>query len=333
MAQEPSLALSGSVDDNLGLVCAFELDPLRPRTSDVFARQPPGRTWLHLNLSDSRARRWIEQRADLPLEAQEMFLETDNRIRVEVVPHGLIAVLGDLHHDYNGEPEGIGVLRIYLDSRRMITARSHPLRSSDVLRRQVQHGELAGATPMAVLEQYLVCLGETFAAVTAELAEETDDAEEEVLAGQFKNKGAKLGKMRRLLARLRRQVNANRSALMGILGRLPDFYNNPELRQGLRQAIEPLDAVAADLDLVQERSRLLQEEIAGRIGEATSRNLFLLSIVTTTMLPITLITGIFGMNVGGLPWVGDSGGFWWVMLVIVAAVVFVVQLLRRQRVL
>jgi hypothetical protein len=78
---------------------------------------------------------------------------------------------------------------------------------------------------------------------------------------------------------------------------------------------------------------LVQEEIAGRLTEATNRNLFLLSIVTTTLLPITLITGIFGMNVGGLPWVKDPGGFWWVMGVIGVGVVVTLALLRRRRVL
>jgi zinc transporter len=58
-----------------------------------------------------------------------------------------------------------------------------------------------------------------------------------------------------------------------------------------------------------------------------------LSVVTTTLLPITLITGAFGMNVGGLPWVSDSAGFWWVMLLMVCSVVTVLVILRRRSVL
>ena len=49
-----------------------------------------------------------------------------------------------------------------------------------------------------------------------------------------------------------------------------------------------MDAIAQDIELCQERTRLLQEEIAGRLGEATNRNLFFLSIVTATLLPVTL---------------------------------------------
>jgi zinc transporter len=81
------------------------------------------------------------------------------------------------------------------------------------------------------------------------------------------------------------------------------------------------------------RARLLQEEIAGRLGEATNRNLFVLSIVTTTLLPITLITGIFGMNVGGLPFVASGSGFWWVLAIMGLAVAVTLIVLRRRRVL
>ena len=105
---------------------------------------------------------------------------------------------------------------------------------------------------------------------------------------------------RRLVARLRRLVVANRAALTALPAQVVGLYD-ADARQDLRAAIERLEAVGQDLDLVQERARLLQEEIAARIGEATNRNLFVLSIATTTLLPITLITGIFGMNRGGMP--------------------------------
>ena len=71
----------------------------------------------------------------------------------------------------------------------------------------------------------------------------------------------------------------------------------------LHRAIERLDRIALDLESVQERARLLQEEITGRTAEATNHNLYIVSLLTAIFLPITLITGIFGMNVGGVPWV------------------------------
>lgn len=79
-------------------------------------------------------------------------------------------------------------------------------------------------------------------------------------------------------------------------------------------ALECLEGVGQDLELVQERARLLQEEIAARLGEATNRNLYLLSIVTAALMPVTLITWVFGMNVADLPFLQTPGGFWWVIV-------------------
>ena len=318
--------------DPEGLVCAFELAPLAPRGCDVLASSPADRPlWIHLNLADTRAQRWLEQRAQLPAPAAAFMVSPDPRIHAQLMPHALVAVLGDLHHDFRGDPENFGVLRVYLDGQRIITARRHPLKSSDLLRRQLNQGGVDVSSPFGVFERLVRCLAETFGSVVAQLADATDDAEDLILAGRYHEQGQALGRIRRTLVRLRRHLNANRATLATI----GTLVGDPEViqPQRLRQAAERLDAVAQDLELVQERARLLQEEIAGRVGEATNRNLFWLSIVTTVLLPITLITGVFGMNVGGLPLLQSSSGFWWVMALIVGAVGAILFTLRRRNVL
>ena len=44
-----------------------------------------------------------------------------------------------------------------------------------------------------------------------------------------------------------------------------------------------------------------------------------LTVITAIFAPLTLITGIFGMNVGGLPGLHGDHGFWWVMMLILAS--------------
>jgi len=48
-------------------------------------------------------------------------------------------------------------------------------------------------------------------------------------------------------------------------------------------------------------------------------------------LPITLISGIFGMNIGGLPWTEDPLGYGKVMLAMLAILAVTIAVLRRQR--
>ena len=68
---------------------------------------------------------------------------------------------------------------------------------------------------------------------------------------------------------------------------------------------------------LQERIKLLQEEIAGRVAEANNRSLFVLTVVTVLALPINIIAGLLGMNVGGIPLADHKHGFWIVVAIIV----------------
>jgi zinc transporter len=77
----------------------------------------------------------------------------------------------------------------------------------------------------------------------------------------------------------------------------------------MRQATEEFSLVLRDLATLQERIKLLQEEIAGQVSEQTNRSLFMLTMVTVLALPINITTGFFGMNVGGIPFAENSLGF------------------------
>lgn len=311
-----------------GLICGFRLSgpqPIADELPDDLTDEEP--LWLHLNLADSRARAWLTQRQDLPEEARDLLLGADARVHVELLPGGVLAVLGDLYHDFDLDPERLGTLRLYLDGRRLISGRTHPLRGVDLLRRELpRYGE--PLSPVLVFQLLVERLAGVVGKVAGELGDKVDEAEDRILEGKFAGQSKPLGNLRRLVAKLRRLVGANRAALAALPPALTGLYD-AEAGAALRSAIERLDAVSQDLELVQERARLLQEEIAGNMNEATNRNLFVLSIATTTLLPITLITGIFGMNVRGLPFAEDPYGFHVVMVGIGATVLLALWLLRR----
>ena len=316
--------------DNHGLICAFELGPVTVRDHELLEEKKVHHPqWLHFSLVDTRARRWIES-AGLPDEAREVLLDPVPRVHGQSLSHAVLIVLHDMHHDFKGDPESVGPLVMYVEERRVITGRRHALMSMDRLRRKLLAGTQV-ATASELFEEMLQSLAESFGHLAGKLEDEVDDAEDKILAGELQHQGARLGRMRRTLARFRRHLRANRAALASVLPRLPRWTDG-DFRNRLQQAVERTDAIAQDIELCQERTRLLQEEIAGRLGEATNRNLFFLSIMTATLLPVTLITGIFGMNVGGLPWLDDPGGFGWVTGIMVTAVIAVLLLLHRRRI-
>ena len=122
-----------------------------------------------------------------------------------------------------------------------------------------------------------------------------------------------LGALRRVLVRLQRLMAPEPAALFRLPQRPPTWIPEDDLhdiRQSSRQSREEFSALLVDMASLQERIKLLQEEIAAMISEKSSRSLFTLTIVTELALPINLVAGLFGMNVGGIPLATNEYGFW-----------------------
>jgi len=77
----------------------------------------------------------------------------------------------------------------------------------------------------------------------------------------------------------------------------------------LQQAAEKFSTAISDTAALVERVKQLQEELAAFVNEQTNRTLFVLTLVTVLALPINLVAGLFGMNVGGIPLAQHPYGF------------------------
>lgn len=325
------------IPDRNGLICGFRLHPTqKAQALALYAANdrseiPLDPHWLHFNLADTRATHWLNSCTLIPEDARELLLDSDAHIRSENFDNSLALIIGDLFHHFKDDPEDLGVLRLYLDNDRLITGRGHPLKSVDRLRHELFEGMVI-SNSVDLFARLIYDIGDSMHMVIKNLNDHVDDAEDQILAGHLHNQGSELGRIRRLLARLRRHLSANRQAMQHALPHIARWSQH-DISE-LRQAVEHMESTIQDLELVQERTRLLQEEIAGRMGEATNRNLYVLSMVTVILLPINLITGIFGMNTGGLPWgEDDPSGFWWVIFFMIIAVITSLTILHRKRIL
>ena len=290
---------------------------------------PDAVLWLHFNAANAHAREWLSQCPRLPEALRRFLLDRDDRKRLDLVAEGIIGVISDVHYGFDFDPDQIALLRFYLDARCLISTRHQPLSATDELRRVIRGGlrvENTASLLANLFELQAAMLGN----VAARLNREVGDIEDQVLAERIHDQRGKLGAIRRLAVRLHRHFAPELRSLQHLCARHPAWFRDTDVR-ALRQRTEELNEVVDDLDTIQERAKLLQEELAGRVAEMTSRNLVILSIVTTVFLPITLITGIFGMNVAGLPGLEDRSAFWWVILGMAGVVLILLILLHWKR--
>lgn len=314
------------IGDGGGLVCGFALSGAAAQALAAPADGAAGGiVWMHFNLADNRARRWIET-AGLPEEARDLLLGPDDRARVAEAGPGIFGIVWDMVYDAGNEATQPGTLRFYCDRERLITARLHPLLATNRLRQELAAGPPPGGT-IELLSRLIELMAESFDAVIAGLARSVDAIEDAILSERGHRDRVRLAAIRRSAAGLHRQVAAQPQALAHFLDRKRGRLDEAE-QACLRAAVEELRDVVHGLDSILERSKLLLEEMAAQVAERTGNNLFVLSIVTVVLLPATLVTGVFGMNVAGLPGTEHPDSFWWVIGGMVAIAAGTLALLR-----
>jgi zinc transporter len=195
------------------------------------------------------------------------------------------------------------------------------------LRHSVQHGALI-QTPVELLTHLLRDQADVLIGIVRDAVSKVDVIEDDLLAGRLNYKRENLGNLRRVLVRLQRLMAPEPAALFRLLQRPTSWMKEVDI-QDLRQSSEEFSAVLVDMASLQERIKLLQEEIAAIINEKNSRSLYILTIVTVLALPINIIAGLFGMNVSGIPFAEDTEGFWMVVSLVASLTVFLIWMLVR----
>lgn len=330
MQQSVSTAASSPQDDAPlpGLVWAFRFaadGTARQVLGDMLAApEPGGWCWLHFNLADTRAPQWLAS-ADLPPRARDLLLSKDSYQQMHGSEDCIYGVVADLKRDIAEITDDTGYLRFVMTEKLLISGRHQALCAVDATRRALEHGLRIEGTA-ALFETIVDEIALALEKMVDNAEHELDHIEEKVLSDDTVDVRQGLGQVRRTCVRLHRHLSGLRIVLHRFERDSPaDLKPGLRLRAGkLAQRLDGLDHSVVEM---RERSRLLQEELHLQIEEQTSDSLRVLSVLTALLLPPTLVTGLFGMNVKGLPFTETDSGFLWAVLLLLlsSAAAFVVM--------
>src|SRR5262245_12646590 len=260
--------------------------------------------WLHFNLANAASERWLRENFALPDPFFES-LHDSTSTRVEHMDAVLVAVLNDVAYP---DVSNRSCVSVCANRHMLVSARTTALRSLDRLRASVRAGAMF-RSPSELLAHLLRDQADVLVQIVREVTQEVDDIEDTLMTSVAASNRAKLGSWRRLLVRLRRLIAPEPAALFRLLNRPPSWLSTRDL-EDLRQSAEELSVAVSDAAALVERIRVIQEEMLALVNEHTNRTLFVLTVVTVLSLPLTIVPGLFGMNVGGIPFAQHAVGFW-----------------------
>jgi zinc transporter len=274
-----------------------------------------GLLWLHFNLADTRALHWLAQaQLRMPEQARALLLSKDCFQQLHTAEDSVYGVISDLLREIDEVDDDTGYLRFGMTEHVLISGRHHALCAVDATRRSLEGGMRIDSMA-ALFETIIENVADTMDGMADKLSLALDEVEEQVVSGESRHMLQTLGRQRRTCVRLHRQLSGLRIVFQRFeqKGGL-DLKPTLQLRAGkLAQRLDGLDRIIVEL---RERSRLLQEELHLQIAESGNEALRVLSVLTALLLPPTLMTGLFGMNVKGLPFVDTETGFLWALALI-----------------
>jgi zinc transporter len=287
-----------------------------------------GWTWVHLSLVDVRCRAWIDHNARLSELARETLLGTEEHLRLDVFGHEIVGVVPDLQQEIAQHTDAIVRLRFAMTERMLISVRRMPVHSVEINRRAIEAGKrFPTAVSMldAVIDQFADAIGR----MAERLSSELDNIEDTVMGDAPSDHRPRIGRVRLQAVRVHRQL----ALLRGMFHRIEPRVaaDHPSVAQAMRALAQKLDAIDHEVGSLQERARLLLDEMAAKMAELTNRRLFTLSVLTACLLPPTLVTGFFGMNTKDMPFQNTDGGTWMALGLAMVASAASYWALRRMR--
>lgn len=285
--------------------------------------------WIHLNRLSEQTRQWLSERGAPDEIVLSALLQQDTRPRIVRHKHGWLLNLRGVNTHPDADPEDMISIRIWATRRCVITTSAHRILAAEDLRDRFLDGQPPNGSA-GLIVQLVRRLVDRIAPVVSELDDKVDALEEQVLQVASDSPRTEITRFRRVVVSLRRYMAPQREAIAGFLRDSEEFLAVAD-RHSLRDTQDALVRLLEDLDLIRERAQLLQEQLAEQRSEAINDRLFLLSVISVIFLPLSFLTGLFGVNIAGMPGLHSPFAFTalcLIMLVFAGAVIWLFKRLR-----
>ena len=317
-----------------GLLHALLLDgnggakPVEPADIEKW-RPEDGLLWLHLDVAEKLPVRWMRSALGLDRVVVDALNADETRPRSLNIGDGLLAVLRGVNMNPGEDPEDMVSIRLWIEPTRIVSAQLRRLLSVDDVCNALRQGRGPLAVGDLVLE-LVQQLGQRIGDVLGDIDDAVDRLQADVLqSGSIKLRG-ELNRLRHEIITLRRYLAPQRDALARLAQAKVGWLDDDE-RLHLREQADRVTRYVEDLDEARDRAALTQEELGNRLSEQMNARMYVLSVVAAVFLPLGFLTGLFGINVGGIPLADSPWGFWEVSIALLVVVLIQLVIFRWRR--
>jgi len=285
-------------------ICVFDVTEDGSTTvPDTHSLTGPARyRWWHFDLSDPKLADWCE--TNLPDIAAGALLQPETRPRCDTYLDGLILNLRGINLNAGQQAEEMVSIRMWITDGAVVTVRLRRVFAIDEIRRSAA-AQMAPPTPAEFVTALVTRLTARVQEEVSAIGKLTEFFEAD-LEDENTPIPTELTQSRRRVIRLRRYLDPQRAALNS-LAQTPLIPENDH--PALRELANRTTMAVEELDALRDRLSAVQDDHDLDVARKQARNSFILSVGAGIFLPISFLTGLFGVNLGGMPGTGNVWAF------------------------
>ncbi|MFZ9035614.1 MAG: zinc transporter ZntB [Francisellaceae bacterium] len=287
--------------------------------------------WLQLHLDGAKS--YLKKNKLVPDYAIEILSAKETRPRAIVHDNTLIATFRGVNLNVGADPEDMVAIRVWLQENLIITVSKRKMLSLEDIEEHLKKG----TGPMDsgdFIEQLLSFITDKSVDVCTEVDDEIDAIEDQSinnLKSTYDNFHG-LSILRRRVIMLKRYLLPQREAIMRIQFEKLSWLDQSNLVH-LREIADANIRVLEDLDALRDRISVIHEESFALSQDQLNKKMFILAIVSVIFLPLGFITGLLGINVGGIPGASSKFAFYLVCGLLALFILFQIWLMKKFRIL
>lgn len=317
-----------------GLICAYLIDGAggakKLGREDLEQWKPEqGPLWLHFDYTSPEAIDWISNKSGLDEVSASSLLTEESRPRTTLIGGGLLVALRGVNLSPGADPEDMVAIRVWFNEKRIISTRKRKLLSESDIARSFEEKQGPKNTGEFIVDLSGRLISRMQGTID-DIEDRVAQMEEEVITSESHALRTKLSEIRREAIMLRRYLAPQREAMTKLQAENVPWLSDND-RMHLRETTDRLMRYTEDLDSVRDRAAVTQEELLNRLSEQMNMRMYVLSLVAAIFLPLGFLTGLLGINVGGIPGSENKFAFWIFILMLSIVVAFLIVIFKRKK--
>lgn len=282
--------------------------------------------WIQLSLEGAKA--FLTKSKLLSPFAITLLCAKETRPRIITQSETLMGSFRGVNLNPNSEPEDMVSIRFYINKNLIITVHKRNLASTKEIEQALQN-KTGPKSSADFIETLLRIINEKAELLTLNMDEELDKIEDDVDYKQIKFYRRHLGELRRRIILLKRHLQPQRDALIRLPHESIPWLTDIDMLK-LRESSDAAQRVLEDLDAEKDRASVIYEELFSLAQERLNTRMYVLAIVAALFLPLTFLTGLLGINVGGIPGANNHHAFWIVCLIMLMVFALIFAFLKAK---